>query len=160
MKKSEQKSVLLEKKEKAEAAEKEYREALLEDKIKCICDAIIKDDNMFKQINDLSISDLKILISEMINSPAFSDLIEVILTSSPRLTKIRKKKESKANKKTGKAVEVVAEEVATEAISAEKVVAEEVVTGAIAVEEGEISVEKSEAVNTEDTVEVEPLFTE
>lgn len=92
-------------KRKADALERKYVKAELSEKLACITDVIEKDKDLCKQICDLPRDEVRIVMNEVINSPAFHELFESVLTTSPRLSELRRRKELKARNKAAQAVE-------------------------------------------------------
>ncbi len=105
MSKAEIRKKLAAQKREADALERGYVKAELSEKLACITDVIEKDKSLCKQICDLPRDEVRIVMNEVINSPEFHELFGCVLTTSSRLSELRRKKELKAMNKAAQAFE-------------------------------------------------------
>lgn len=71
----------------------------LNDKLKCVTDAVQRSEFLSGKIISLPGDELRIVMNEVINSPEFISLFERTLESSTRLAALRRNKAVKAEKR-------------------------------------------------------------
>lgn len=101
-KKKEIKRELIKKEKERDALERDLAKAELSDKLSCVTDIVVKNKNLCEKINALPSDEVKIVMDEIINSPAFDELIDTVLCGSTRLEALRISKAEKAAKRKRK----------------------------------------------------------
>ncbi|MCI7349587.1 MAG: hypothetical protein MSH60_02420 [Ruminococcus sp.] len=95
-KKNEIKRELIKKEKERDALERDLAKAELSDKLSCVTDFVVKNKSLCEKINALPGDEVKIVMDEIINSPAFDALIDTVLCGSTRLAALRRSKAEKA----------------------------------------------------------------
>ncbi len=97
--KEEIKKEISKREKETEALKKEYVKAELNDKLCCVTDIIVRNKNLCSKTNALPSDEVKIVMDEIIGSPAFDELIDTVLCGSTRLAALRRSKAGKAEKR-------------------------------------------------------------
>ncbi|MGN0690728.1 MAG: hypothetical protein ACI4K7_00070 [Oscillospiraceae bacterium] len=101
-KKKEIEKQIAKKGKETDALKRDLAKVKLSERLSCVTDIVVKNNNLCEKITALPSDEVKIVMDEIINLPAFDALIDTVLCGSTRLAALRISKAERAEKRKRK----------------------------------------------------------